>query len=179
EAGMGAPRRRIPTVGLSAGRNPTGSFIPVARIADMLLEPGGTYEFNGETRTYPDTKIVYWCGGNPFHHHQDLNRLVEAFRRPDTVIVHEPWWTATARHADIVLPATTSLERNDIGSSPRDRFVMAMKQAVPPLGEARHDHDIFADLAGRLGFREAFTEGRTEMEWLRHLYDVWRQATAQ
>src|SRR3546814_11639312 len=61
----------------------------------------------------------------------------------------------------------------------RDRFVMAMKQAVAPVGEARHDHDIFADIAGRLGFREAFTEGRTEMEWLRHLYDLWRQATAQ
>jgi len=179
EAGMGAPRVRIPTPGLAAGVNPVDSYIPVARIADMLLNPGGTYDFNGQVRTYPDTKIVYWCGGNPFHHHQDLNRLVEAFRRPDTVIVHEPWWTATARHADIVLPATTTLERNDLGASPRDRFVMGMRKAVEPVGGARNDFDIFSAMAGRLGFAERFTEGRDEMGWLRHIYDVWRQLAAR
>ena len=179
EAAMGAPRKRMPTPALPMGENAVASPIPVARIADMLLNPGASYDFNGETRIYPDTKIVYWCGGNPFHHHQDINRLAEAFRQPDTVIVHEPWWTATARYADIVLPATTTLERNDLGSSPRDRYVMAMHQAVEPVGGARNDHEIFADIAGRLGFRDAFTEGRTEMEWLRHLYDVWRQRAAQ
>ena len=74
-----------------------------------------------------------------------------AWRRPETIIVHEPWWTATARHADIVLPATTSLERNDIGGAPRDRFVIAMQQAIEPVGEARSDFAIFSDLARRLG----------------------------
>ena len=130
-------------------------------------------------RTYPDIRLVYWCGGNPFHHHQDLNRLIEAWRRPETVIVHEPWWTATARHADIVLPATTTLERNDIGANSRDRFIVAMEQAVEPVGEARNDHDIFTALAGRLGVVEAFTEGRDEREWMRHLYDVARQQAAR
>ena len=164
---------------MTAGANPTGSFIPVARIADLLLNPGGEYDFNGKRRTYPDTKLIYWCGGNPFHHHQDINRLIEGWRKPETIIVHEPWWTATARHADIVLPATTTLERNDIGASSRDRFIMAMEQAVEPVGNARHDFDIFTDLAERLGFRSAFTEDRDEMGWLRHLYDVSRQQAAQ
>jgi len=50
---------------------------------------------------------------------------------------------------------------------------------VPPVGEARNDHDIFAALAGRLGFRERFTEGRNEMEWLEHLYNVARQLAAR
>jgi len=177
--GMGNPRRRVASPNLPTGANPIDSWIPVARISDMLLNPGASYDFNGETRTYPDIRLVYWCGGNPFHHHQDLNRLVEAFRRPDTIIFHEPWWTSSARHADIVLPATTTLERNDIGSSSRDRYVLAMQQAVEPVGQARADFDIFADLAGRLGFRESFTEGRDEMQWLRHLYDVSRQLAAR
>ncbi len=69
-----------------------------------------------ERITYPDIRLVYWAGGNPFHHHQDINRLRRAWQRPETIIVHEPCWTATARHADIVLPATTTLERNDIGA---------------------------------------------------------------
>ena len=179
EGGMGNPRRPMPIPVMQAGKNPTGLAIPVARISDMLMEPGKTIDFNGERITYPDVKLIYWAGGNPFHHHQDLNRLVEAWRRPDTVIVHEPWWTSTARHADIVLPATTSLERNDVTASSRDRFILSMHKAIEPLGEARNDFDIFSDLSGRLGFREVFTEGRDEMAWLRHIYDVCRQQAAQ
>ena len=94
------------------------------------------------------------------------------------MIVNEIWWTPTARHADIVLPATTTLERNDIAAS-ADRYMFAMHQAITPVGQARNDFDIFADLAGRLGFRDAFTEGRGEMEWLRHLYEIARQQAAQ
>ena len=159
------------TPSFAAGQNPTGSFIPVARITDLLENPGGSYEFDGETRTYPDTKMIYWCGGNPFHHHQDLNRFLAAWRKPDTVIVNEPWWTPTAKLADIVLPATTTLERNDIGSSSRDRYVLAMKQIVPPQFEARNDFDIFSALAERLGISDTFTEGRDEQAWLRVMYD--------
>jgi biotin/methionine sulfoxide reductase len=176
---QGNPVEPIASPTLPAGANPTGSFIPVARIADMLLNPGARYEFNGQRRVYPDTRLIYWCGGNPFHHHQDINRLIEAWRRPETIIVHEPWWTATARHADIVLPATTTLERNDIGASSGDRFIMAMEQAVPPVGGARNDYDIFSALAERLGYAERFTEGRDERAWLRHLYDVARQQAAR
>src|ERR1041384_3623276 len=54
-----------------------------------------------------------------------------------------------------------------------------MHQAVLPNGEARNEFDIFADLAGRLGFREAYTEGRDESEWLRHLWEVSRQRASQ
>lgn len=179
EAGMGSPRRHIVNPTHQAGRNPLDSTIPVARIADMLLQPGGRYEYNGTSRTYPDIRLVYWCGGNPFHHHQDLNRLVQAFRRPDTVIVSECWWTATARHADIVLPATTTLERNDIGAAARDRHLIAMKRAVEPVGAARSDYDILRALAERLGVADAFTEGRSELEWIRHLYDTARVASSE
>ena len=175
----GNPRRSAPTPSLSTGENPCREWIPVARIADMLLHPGETYEFDGETRTYPDVRLIYWCGGNPFHHHQDLNRLVRAWRRPETIIVNEPWWTATAKFADIVLPSTTTLERNDIGATSKDRFITAMQQTVEPVGDARNDFDIFRGLARRAGTEDAFTEGRDETEWLRHIYDRARQKAAE
>jgi biotin/methionine sulfoxide reductase len=89
--------------------------------------------------------------------------------------VHEPWWTATARHADIVLPATTSLERNDIGCAPRDSFVITMQQAIDPVGDARSDFAIFSELARRLGCDAAYTEGRDEMGWLRYIYERWHK----
>ncbi len=174
DVGNESPPQRLPT--LRRGHNPVRAFIPVARIADMLLRPGAGYDYDGQRRTYPDIRLVYWAGGNPFHHHQDLGRLRTAFGRPDTVVVHEPHWTATARQADIVLPVTTSLEREDIGSGRRDTHLIAMRQAVEPVGEARSDHDILAALAGRLGLEPAFTEGRTPREWLKHLYGEWREA---
>ena len=154
-------------------------FIPVGRISDMLLHPGRDYDYNGNRMTYPDIKMVYWCGGNPFHHHQDINRLLRAWQKPETIIIHDCWWTSAARHADIVLPATTTLERNDFGGSFLGRHLFAMPAVIDPVGEARNDFDIFADLADRLGFRDTFTEGRSEMEWLRHVYDVTRQQAAQ
>jgi biotin/methionine sulfoxide reductase len=163
------PDMPIPT--LSLGHNPIRSFIPVARIADLLLNPGQPFQYNGQDLVYPDIDLVYWCGGNPFHHHQDLNRLIRAWRRPSTIVVHDPWWTATARHADIVLPTTTTLERDDIGASARDRFIIAMKQAIAPVGEARDDFEIFSDLAHRFGTLDSFAEGRTTIQWLRHIYE--------
>jgi len=172
DVGAFAPLIRLPT--FRQGRNPVRTFIPVARIADMLLNPGVPYDYNGDRLRYPDIRLVYWAGGNPFHHHQDLGRLSCAFGRPDTIVVHEPHWTATARHADIVLPVTTSLEREDMGSGRRDTHLIAMHRAVPPVGQARDDYAILGALAERLGFAEAFTEGRDARQWLEHLYGEWR-----
>jgi biotin/methionine sulfoxide reductase len=155
--------------------NPAHLAIPAAPIADCLLHPVERYDYDGKSATYPDTKFVYWAGGNPFHHHQDLNRLRRAWRRPETIIVHEPWWTATVRHADIVLPATTSLERNDLGGSPRDRFVIAMHKAIEPVSNARNDFDVFRDLSRRLGCEGSFAEGRDEALWLRHIGGTFRE----
>jgi biotin/methionine sulfoxide reductase len=172
--GVGAPRVDVPGPEFAPPLNPARRAIPVARITDMLLTPGGEYEFNGHRAVYPDIRLVYWAGGNPFHHHQDLNRLQRAWQKPETVIVHESWWTPTARRADIVLPATTPLERNDVGGSSRDPYLLAMHQAIAPVGEARDDFDIFRALADRSGYEAAFTEGRDEMGWCQFLYDRFR-----
>ena len=160
---------------LPQGTNAVRTPIPVARISDMLLDPGGIYDFDGKPRTYPDIHLVYWCGGNPFHHHQDLNRLLRAWRKPDSIVIHEQFWTAAAKHADVVFPATTMLERDDIGSAGRDRYMIAMKKAVDAPAEARDDYTIFADLSERLGTRRAYTENRDTMGWLRYLFEASRE----
>ena len=175
---IGHPPMALGLPRFSAGHNPERSFIPVARIADMLLHPGETYSYNGSTRSYPDISLVYWAGGNPFHHHQDLKRLRRAFGRPDTVVVHESMWTATARHADIVLPATLTVERDDLGASVGEDLLFPMPALVRPFGQARDDHAILAGLADRLGFGDAFHEGRTPVEWLAKLYTGWAQRAA-
>lgn len=171
-----------PEIGLpnfGQGTNPVPSFIPVARISDMLLNPGATFDYNGGRHTYPEIHLVYWCGGNPFHHHQHLGRLRRALATIDTFVVHDPFWTAAARNADIVIPSTMTLERNDIGGSHNDAYLAAMHQAIPPHAQARSDYDTFSDLAAAMGVAEPFTENRDEMGWLRHMYATWRDRAAE
>nr|WP_240895574.1 molybdopterin-dependent oxidoreductase [Kineococcus siccus] len=158
--------------------DPLRRRIPVARIADALLAPGAEYEVDGRTETYPRLRLVHWAGGNPFHHHQDLQRLQRAFAAADTVVVHEPFWTSTARHADVVLPSTTTMERVDLGAARYDDRIVAMGRVHAPLGEARDDYAALAALADRLGVGERFTEGRTAPEWVEHLYEQWREGPA-
>ena len=177
---MGSPHPRYSGPTLPQGKNPVPDFIPVARFTDMLLHPGARFDYNGRSHVYPDIRLVYWAGGNPYHHHQDLNRLRQAWRKPDTIVFHEQFWTPAAKMADFVLPATTSLERDDIGYGTREPYIIAMKKAREPLGESRDDYDIFNALAERLGVGEAHSEGRkTTQEWLSHLYEEARVKSAK
>jgi biotin/methionine sulfoxide reductase len=175
--GSAHPKYSGPT--LPQGTNAVSDFIPVARFTDMLLNPGGRISYNGRELVYPDIKLVYWAGGNPFHHHQDLNRLRTAWRKPETIVFHEQFWTPAARMADIVLPATTSLERDDIGYGSREPFLIAMKKAREPIGEARDDYFIFSELAKRMGAGDGYSEGRDTMAWLKHLYELSRVKSAE
>jgi biotin/methionine sulfoxide reductase len=174
--GLGAPRRAVPLPAMPTGRNPLRTVVPVARVTDMLLNPGAEYDFNGTRARYPDVRLMYWCGGNAFHQQQDINRLLGGWEKPDTIVVHEAWWTPTARRADIVLPVTTTLERADIGASAFDNYWFKMERAIDPVGQARDEIAIFAELAGRLGCEAAFTEGRTPGQWLETIYATAREA---
>lgn len=178
EGRIGGPYSRIGGLTVPQGRNNVNLRIPVARVCDMLLSPGQPYRYNGQQHVYPDIKLMYWCGGNPFHHHQDLNRMLQAWQAPDTIICHEIWMNATARHSDIILPVTSSLERNDIGRASNDDFIMPMKQAVPPVGNAKSDYDIFAGIAEKMHVASQFTEGLDEMGWLRRMYREFRDELA-
>ncbi|WP_431280685.1 molybdopterin-dependent oxidoreductase [Humitalea sp. 24SJ18S-53] len=175
---IGTASHGITWPALPQGENKVADFIPVARLADMLLHPGDPFTYDGGTYRYPDIRLVWWAGGNPFHHQSDLNRLVEAWRRPETVVVQEPWWNPLARHADIILPCTTPAERNDIGIAGDEAHLFAMRQLVEPVGEARSDHAILTGIATELGFEQAFTDGLDEMGWLRRMYAEARQRAA-
>ena len=156
---------------LPQSKNKVKTLIPVARITDMLNNPGKYFLYDGKKRKYPNIKLIYWAGGNPFHHHQDLNKLVKAWQKPETVIVNEIWWNAQARHADIVLPANTALERNDIILNPRDPTIIANHKMLENIGTSKSDYEIFSALSNKLGFYKKYTRGLSEKEWLKLLWD--------
>ncbi|HBZ8831680.1 TPA: molybdopterin-dependent oxidoreductase, partial [Citrobacter freundii] len=154
--------------------------LPVARIVEALENPGGKYQHNGKEQTFPDIKMIWWAGGANFTHHQDTNRLIKAWQKPELVVISECYWTAAAKHADIVLPITTSFERNDLTMTGdySNQHLVPMKQVIAPQFEARSDFDVFADLAEMLkpGGKAVYTEGKDEMAWLKQFYDVAQKA---
>ena len=167
---IGVMERPFRWGGLSQGINPIKQFIPVAMITEMLLNPLGNFEYNGQTLTFPDARLIWWAGGNPFHHHQNLNQLHKAFQTPETIIVNEFNWTATARHADIVIPVATPQERNDICAGNSDCILTPMHKLVDPPGEARTEYEIYSELAELFGKSEQFTENRSESQWLQKIW---------
>ncbi|MFD5823827.1 molybdopterin-dependent oxidoreductase [Lentzea sp. NPDC060358] len=172
--GVGVAGPPLPT--FPQGVNPVPDFIPCARISDMLLHPGSEIPYNGGQVVLPEVELAYWAGGNPFHHHQDLRRLRKALSRLDTFVVHETHWTPTARHADVVLPVATTLERDDIAAGAGDSRLRSMPRVAAPLGEAREEFWIYTELASRLG--ADFSEGLDSGQWLERIYEQWRPAFA-
>ena len=126
----------------------------------MLLHPGESYDFNGQTpdlsRTsaactgpaairFITTRTCPGCGG----------------RWPGST----PSWCTTrtgramAKHADIVVPSTTAYERDDFSGSRNDPLLMAMPALTEPYAQSRNDYQTFAALADRLGFGDAVHRG--------------------
>ncbi|HAS6168794.1 TPA: trimethylamine-N-oxide reductase TorA [Vibrio vulnificus] len=147
--------------------------IPVARWIDCLLEPGKEINYNGGKVKLPDFKMMVISGCNPWHHHQDRNRMKQAFQKLQTVVTIDFAWTATCRFSDIVLPACTQWERNDIDvyGSYSSRGLIAMHRLVDPLFQSKPDFQIMKELTERFGRSEEYSRGMSEMDWIRSLYN--------
>jgi len=152
--------------------------IPVARWIDCLLEPGKEIRYNGSKVKLPSYKMMVISGNNPWHHHQDRNRMKKAFKQLQTVVTIDFAWTATCRFSDIVLPACTQFERNDIDvyGSYSGKGLIAMHRLVDPLFQSKTDFDIFTELTRRFGRHKEYTRGMDEMQWVRSLYNDCRMA---
>ncbi|QEY25769.1 trimethylamine-N-oxide reductase TorA [Neisseria zalophi] len=152
------------------------STMPVARVIDALLEPGKEIHFNGHQVKLPPYKMAIFSGCNQWHRHQQRNRMKEAYLQLETVVAVDYNWTATCRFADLVLPACTPYERNDIDAygSYSNRGVIAMQKLVDPLYHSRSDFDIWYNFCKRMGREEEYSRSMNEMQWVEYLYEECR-----
>jgi anaerobic selenocysteine-containing dehydrogenase len=89
---------------------------------------------------------------NPVSVAPDQNKVKQGFAREDLfVCVHEQFMTETAQMADIVLPATTFLEHDDVYRGGGHQYIILGPKLVEPPGECRNNHDVIAALAKRVG----------------------------
>ncbi len=142
-AGDMLPLRRIWPWGM-------GGF-HVAQIADAILK--------GLEGGYPaDYKLLYIASTSYPNQYLNVNKNVEAMKSPslEFIVMHEQFMTPGAKFADIVLPCSTFLERNDIAQWSSTWFYGFQNKAIEPLGESRSSLDICRELAKRLDIPNYF-----------------------
>jgi anaerobic selenocysteine-containing dehydrogenase len=122
--------------------------VNMSTIGDALLHPGG-----GDFGPQIEAVVVY--NSNPVAVAPESGKVSRGFAREDLfTVVLEHFLTDTADHADIVLPATTQLEHWDAHTTYGHTYAMLNRPAVPPVGQARSNAEIFRALAARMGYTE-------------------------
>ena len=147
---------------------------------------GKSIEQQFNHNTYPiegKVKLLWRYGGSFMGTMTDTNRYIKLYQYEgenalDTVINQDCWWSGETPYADIILPACTNLERNDLGEwsvgggytthahiGNNWRIIVREQKCVEPVGESKSDYDIFSLIADKLGQGQLYTEGKTEDDW--------------
>ena len=114
---------------------------------------------------YSDIKMVYIIGGNALNSRCNTNKAIKALKEVDFIVIHEQFMTPTAKFADIVLPACTWCERDDIHFPWFfGHYLLYANKAIEPMHESKSDFDILIELAAKMGLQ--YSE-KTEDDWLR------------
>ena len=185
---------QLPTV------NPVYQRVPRLRIPEAILD-GQTYGYPTDPKTiegqfkkvkYPESghaeiKMYYKYGGSYIGTMSETNRYIKAYRNDKLsfVVNQSIWFEGEAKFADIILPACTSFERWDISefancggyiqhsfTQCNHRVICMQHKCIEPLGESKSDYQIFLELAKKLGLGAPFSEGMTELDWCKRLFDA-------
>ena len=131
----------------------------------------------GAERLKAPIKFIWNYAGNCLvNQHSDINnthKILADDSKCEMIVVVDNHMTSSARVADILLPDLTTAEQMDLstqGSAGNMGYAIACSKAIEPLFECRSIYDICSDIAERLGVKEAFTEGRTQQQWLEFIY---------
>jgi anaerobic dimethyl sulfoxide reductase subunit A len=147
---------------LPTGMNPIDAKVASPLLADLLAR--------GRAGGYPaDIKLIYSAAGNLFNQCPNVSKIMASLDGVEFIVAQDNFLTPTARHADIVFPATTFWERNDVHTpwAGAGHYAIFMRRAIAPMYECRNDIDIFTELARRVGITG--NNDRPEMAWLRVL----------
>jgi anaerobic dimethyl sulfoxide reductase subunit A len=166
------------------GSNPVKTSIPAFLWTEAVLhgrQMGPERGVRGADRLDNDIKLIYAVASNALvNQHANINRTAGILRDENLVefiVVQDNFLTPTARFADIVLPACTQLETWGIEDGWKyGEEVLLMPKVVEPLAGTKSDYQICSEIAGRLDMGQAYTEGRSERDWVVWSIDAFRKA---
>ncbi|WP_295780372.1 molybdopterin-dependent oxidoreductase [uncultured Veillonella sp.] len=125
---------------------PAKRLMPMIKLGEMLTNPSGTAVHS-----------LYVFSSNPAITAPDQNVVRRGLMRDDLfTVVHERFFTDTCKYADIVLPATTSVEHDDIYNSYGHYTIGTGYKLIDPVGESRSNWQVISELAKRMGLQDEF-----------------------
>ena len=142
-------------------------------------------EFDYPMPGYNEVKMFYRYGGAFLSTMTETNRWVRMYQSPklEFVVNQDCWFSTETRLADVILPACTNLERDDISEyassggyslhasgSANHRIIIYQQKCVEPVGESKSDYEIFCGLAEKLGVLDDYTEGNTWHQWIEKMF---------
>ena len=151
-------------------------------IDDYKQMTATTAGIRGRERLIAPIKFIWNYAGNCLtNQHGGINQMHPILlddKKCETIVVIDTTLTPSARYADFLLPSCLNLEEHDWTSDGDSNiaYVIFDNKCIEPLGEAKSIYDICAGVANELGVKEAFTEGRTQYQWLEKLYAESRKA---
>ncbi len=180
--------------------NPSTQSISRMYVPDAILDgksegypwSARTIEAQFRKMVYPaaghaEIKMMYRYGGSYIGTSADANRYVKMYRsdKIEMVVNQGIWFEGEAKFADIILPACTNFERSDISefggtggiahhgvTQMNSRVVLMQHKCIEPLGESKSDYNIFVELSKRLGLSSYFSEGMSELDWVKRMFDA-------
>lgn len=179
--------------------NPVKQMIPRLALPDAIINgeaegyvwDGMSMEMQFTPFKYPmpgysRMHMLYRYGTSAMGTVANSERFVEAYRHDslEFVVNQSIYMEGDAQFADVILPACTSFERWDIsewGNSGgyihhntdqlNHRIVTMQHKCIEPLGESKSDYQIFTDILTRMGLGTMFTEGNSDIDWAKHVFD--------
>jgi trimethylamine-N-oxide reductase (cytochrome c) len=192
-----SPFQRMPQLPLL---NPPTQRIPRLQFPEAILEGKATgYMWDGKSIeaqfrpiVYPQpghakVHMLYKYGGSAIATMPNASRWIEAYRSPNLefVVNQSIWNEGEAPFADIILPACTNFERPDISEwaglggyahhgqmQLNHRVIVFQHKCIEPLGESKSDFEIFNEISKRLGLSAYFSEGMSELDWVKRQFDA-------
>ncbi|MCP4753123.1 MAG: molybdopterin-dependent oxidoreductase [Proteobacteria bacterium] len=179
--------------------NTVNQRVPRLRIPEAIMDQK-TYGYPTDSLTiegqferveypkdgYAKTAMYYKYGGSHIGTMTETNRYAKQYQAENLefVVNQSIWFEGETRFADVILPACTNFERWDIAewanaagyaegtySQLNHRVVTMQHKCIEPLGESKADYDIFLEITKRLGLSAMYSEGSSQLDWCKRLFD--------
>ena len=156
-------------------------------LTDPTSKEGQFFTFKYPAPGHSKIQILYKYGGASIGTMNNSNRWIEMYRSDNLpcVISQSIWFEGETKFADIILPACTNFERWDIGewasaggyghqfyNQVNHRVIGLQAKCQEPAGESKSDYQIFQELGNRMGLGLYFTEGCSELDWVKRMFDA-------
>ncbi|WP_367567979.1 DMSO/selenate family reductase complex A subunit [Lacrimispora sp.] len=161
-------------------KNPYPASIPVF-LWTKAIEHGTEMDekhdhIKGAGHLDSNIKMIMNLAGNTLvNQHSDINdtiRILEDDTKCELIVCSDIFMTSSARYADLILPATSVFEGENMVQPWRGgNYILKNNQAIKPVFESRFEWEWMKELAAKLGLYEEFIDGKPEVDmWLRHAY---------